>query len=275
MNSQMRKRGTEMNNQMMNPNPETARAVEEYLIKTGVQLQQANETPQVLEINGGVYAFFGGRMNRMERVLPDDLPEPQSVQVFSLNGLVDMIRADVDGMFAEGQPMHIVRVTDETTVEVLSTALGVHRSRYRRILCKAPVPRIRFGEYLETEDFQVMMQTCFTESEARNLVMRLAGSMSREQSMRKSDDGMTQTVQVQTGVVTVGDVSLKNPVPLTPLRTFYEVDQVTSPFILRFDENAKAALYEGDGGAWRLKAVTAVADWLRKQLKDCNVCVIG
>ena len=264
-----------MNNQMMNPNPETARAVEEYLMKTGVKLQEANEKPEVLEINGGVYAFFGGRMNRMERVLPDDLPEPQSVQVFSLNGLVDMIRADVDGMFAEDQSTHIVRVTDETTVEVISPALGMHRSRYRRILCKAPVPRIRFGEYLETEDFQVMMQTCFMESEARNLVMRLAGSMSREQSMRKSDDGMTQTVQVQTGVVTVGDVSLKNPVPLTPLRTFYEVDQVTSPFILRFDENARAALYEGDGGAWRLKAVTAVADWLRKQLKDCNVCVIG
>lgn len=264
-----------MNNQMMNPNPETVRAVEEYLINTGVKLQEAKEMPEIREINGGTYVFFGGRMNRMERVLPDDPPEPSSVNVFSLNGLVDMIRADVDGMFDEDQPTHIVRVTDETTVEVISPAIGVHQTRYRRILCKAPVPHIRFGEYLETEDFQVMMQTCFMESEARNLVMRLAGSMSREQSMRRSDDGMTQTVQVQTGVVTVGDVSLKNPVPLTPLRTFYEVDQVTSPFILRFDENARAALYEGDGGAWRLKAVTAVADWLRKQLEDCNVCVIG
>ena len=113
------------------------------------------------------------------------------------------------------------------------------------------------------------------QRQIRNLDELMDGSMSREQSMRKSDDGMTQTVQVQTGVVTVGDVSLKNPVPLTPLRTFYEVDQVTSPFILRFDENARAALHEGDGGAWRLKAVTAFADWLRKQLKDCNVCVIG
>lgn len=93
--------------------------------------------------------------------------------------------------------------------------------------------------------------------------------------MRKSDDGMTQTVQVQTGVVTVGDVSLKNPIPLTPLRTFYEVEQVTSPFILRFDENAKAALYEGDGGAWRLYAVDSVVGWLRYHLADCNVCVIG
>ena len=262
-------------NKQMNPNPETARAVEEFLINTGMEMQKAQEHVQVIEINGGTYAGFNGRLTRMDRVLPEDDPEPSFVNVFSLHGLVDMIKADVDGMFAPCKPMHIVRVTDETTVEVLSPALGVHKTRHRRILCKAPVPQIKFGQYLETEDFQVMMQTCFEKSDARDMVMTLAGSVSKEQSMRKSDDGMTQTVQVQTGVVTVGDVSLKNPVPLTPLRTFYEVEQVTSSFILRFDENAKAALYEGDGGAWRLYAVRAVADWLRRNLDGCNVCVIG
>lgn len=234
-------------NKQMNPNPETARAVEELLIKTGKEIQKAQEQVQTLEINGGIYAYYDGRLTRVDRTLPPDMPEPAYVTVFSLHGLVDMIKADVDGMFAEGQPTHIVRVTDETTVEVMSPALGIHKMRHRRIYCKAPVPQIRFGQYLETEDFQVMMQTCFEKSEARDLVMTLAGSVSKEQSMRKSDDGMTQTVQVQTGVVTVGDVSLKNPIPLTPLRTFYEVEQVTSPFILRFDENAKAAL----GGSTR------------------------
>lgn len=262
-------------NKQMNPNPETARAVEELLINTGKEMQKATEQVQTIDINGGTYAYYGGRLTRMERVLPPNMPEPDNVEVFSLYGLVDMIKADVDGLFAEGKPMHIVRVTDETLVEVLSPAIGLHQTRYRRILCQAPVPKIKFGQYLETEEFQVMMQTCFEKSEARDMVMTLAGSVSKEQSMRKSDDGMTQTVQVQTGVVTVGDVSLKNPVPLTPLRTFCEVEQVTSPFILRFNENAQAALYEGDGGAWRLYAVRAVADWLRQNLAGCNVCVIG
>lgn len=262
-------------NKQMNPNPETARAVEEYLIKTGMDLQKAKDTPMEMQINGATYCYHDGRMERMPYYPPEDEIQPDTMHVFSLNGLVDMIKADVDEMFKHGNPTHIVRVTNETTVEVISPALGYRQRRHSRIVCKAPVPYINFGKFLETEDFQVMMQTCFTESEPRNVVMQIAGSASKEQSMRKSDDGMAQTVQVKTGVVTVGDVTIKNPVPPTPLRTFYEVDQVTSPFILRFDENARAALYEGDGGAWKLQAVTRVADWLREKLADCNVCVIG
>jgi len=262
-------------NMKMDMNPETARAVEEYLIKTGMDMQKAKDTPLEMNINGGVYCYHDGRLESIPETLPNDPIQPYEIKVFSLNGLVDMIKADVDGMFAEGNPTHIVRVTNETTVEVISPALGLRQRRYVRITCDAPVPHIAFGRFLETEDFQVMMQTCFEETEARNVVMQLAGSMSKEQSMRKSDDGMAQTVQVKTGVVSVGDVTVKNPIPLTPLRTFHEVEQVTSPFILRFDENAKAALYEGDGGAWKLHAVTRVANWLREKLEGCNVCVIG
>jgi hypothetical protein len=253
-------------------NPETARAVEEYLVNVGKDMQRAESAPLVMDILGSTYCYHDGRLEMIHHI---DEEQPDCIRVFSLNGLVDLIRADVDNMFAAGSPTHIVRVTGESRVEVISPAIGHRKSRYRRIECFAPTPNISFGKYRATEDFQVMMQTCFEESDARNVVMKIAGSASKEQSMRKSDDGMAQTIQVKTGVVTVGDVTIKNPVPLTPLRTFYEVEQVTSPFILRFDENANAALYEGDGGAWKLQAVTRVADWLREKLSDCNVCVIG
>lgn len=262
-------------NKQMNPNPETARAVEEYLVQTGKALQKAENTPIEMQINGAHYCYYNGRLERMPHYLPDDDAQPPIMSVFSLNGLVDTIKADVDGLYAKDKPMHIVRVTNERLVEVISPALGYRQNRHVRLQCNAPVPNISFGKFLATEDFQVMMQTCFAESEPRNVVMQIAGSASKEQSMRKSDDGMAQTVQVKTGVVTVGDVTIKNPVPLTPLRTFHEVEQVTSPFILRFNENANAALYEGDGGAWKLQAVTRVAAWLREKLSGCNVCVIG
>ena len=62
---------------------------------------------------------------------------------------------------------------------------------------------------------------------------------------------------------------------LTPLRTFYEVEQPTSPFVLRFNEDAEAALFEGDGGAWQLRAVENIKNWLTAQLIGCNVEVIA
>ena len=52
-------------------------------------------------------------------------------------------------------------------------------------------------------------------------------------------------------------------------------DPNTSPFVLRFNEDAEAALFEGDGGAWQLRAVENIKNWLTAQLIGCNVEVIA
>jgi|LSQX01.3.fsa_nt_gb hypothetical protein len=66
-----------------------------------------------------------------------------------------------------------------------------------------------------------------------------------------------------------------DPVELTPLRTFHEVEQPSNPFVLRFSENAQAALFEGDGGAWMLTAVENIRAWLADALTGYNVEVIA
>ena len=119
------------------------------------------------------------------------------------------------------------------------------------------------------------MQTRMLPSENRDTVLRLAGAIKAEQSMQTADDGFSQKVTIKRGVATVGDVVVKNPVELTPLRTFFEVEQPTSPFVLRFNDQANVALFEGDGGAWRLQAVRNIKEWLVRALSDCNVEVIA
>ncbi len=258
-----------------NATPETARAVEEYLIKVGQELSDKKYEPYVLEINGGHYVFCNGESKLIRRFNEEDDPTPEAVAFFTLQGLIDYIKTDVDGIFGDEAERYIVRVKNETMVEILSKPLGYHQKRRIIAYCKAPVPEIKFERHLETEEFQTMLQTCFEESENRNTVLTLAGSVRREQSMRKSDDGMKQTVTIKDGISTLKDITFKNPVILTPMRTFHEVEQPASPFVLRFDEEGKPALFNGDGGAWKLVAVTNVVTWLRAQLDGCNVEVIG
>lgn len=255
--------------------PETARAVEEFLVNTGKHMAEAENKPTEVNVNGRTYLYYDKRLVEIEGKKPEDPNEPYCVSTYSLSGLVDFIKADVDGKFLHEEKTSIVRVINPWDVEVVSAATGYGAHRYARVRCKADVPNISFGKHIETEDFQVMMQTCFLKSEPRDIVMQLAGSVKKEQSMQTSDDGMTQVVQVQTGVVTSGNVSIKNPVPLTPRRTFYEIEQVESPFVLRFDNNGRPALFEGDGGAWKTEAVHRIAQWLREQLAECNVVVIS
>lgn len=67
---------------------------------------------------------------------------------------------------------------------------------------------------------------------------------------------------------------------LRPYRTFREVEQPASRFVLRLqsgqgDGMPKAALFEADGGAWRLTAIEAIARWLRTAQMPDALAIIG
>lgn len=249
-----------------------ARAEVEYLVNVGKSWAKDSEAPKVEDIDGHKYLFYQGKVQRID---PIDEQRASAFRAFSLSGLVDFIKADVDGMFGDPDQRYIVRVSNVDTVEVLSPITGYYKQRAMVAVCHALVPEIPFDKYMPPEDFQIMVQTRFAESSNRALVLKIAGNLRNEQSLQTADDGVSQKVTINKGVVTAEDVTIKNPVYLVPLRTFYEVEQPASPFVLRFNEGADVALFEGDGGAWKLKAVKNIKDWLDNQLKDCNVEVIA
>ena len=178
-------------------------------------------------------------------------------------------------MFNEKDYRHTVRVVNTRRVEVLTPMCGYYKERDVVAECDALVPDIPFGKFMDVDEFQIMLQSRFEDSTNRALVLQLSGSLRSEQSNQIADDGVSQKVTIKRGVATADDVTVKNPVTLRPLRTFYEVEQPESPFILRFNENANAALFEGDGGAWKLRAVENIRSWLVAKLAGCNVEVIA
>lgn len=260
------------NEYMQIATPEAARAEMEYLVNTGRRAREAEETPQVVNILGETYTAYKGRL---ERVKPARAEKPDVFEAFSLSGLVDFIKTDVDGMFNEKDYRHTVRVVNTRRVEVLTPMYGYYKERDVVAECDALVPDIPFGKFMDVDEFQIMLQSRFEDSTNRALVLQLSGSLRSEQSNQIADDGVSQKVTIKRGVATADDVTVKNPVTLRPLRTFYEVEQPESPFILRFNENANAALFEGDGGAWKLRAVENIRSWLVAKLAGCNVEVIA
>lgn len=260
--------------------PEAARAEIEFLIEAGKRIANAEGMFSVQKIEDHHYAIMRDAlghttMELIEPVEPMEEPQPDTFVAFSLQGLVDYIKTDVDGIFNDPDIRHIVSVCDVDTVKVYTPITGYHKKRYVVAECRARNPRIPFDQYLHPEDFQIMVQTRFKDSENRKLVLKLAGNIKGEQSMQTADDGVSQKVTVKKGVATAADIIVTNPVELTPLRTFYEVEQPSSPFVLRFSERAEVALFEGDGGAWKLKAVENIRQWLSDALEGYHVEVIA
>lgn len=260
--------------------PEAARAQIEYLVEAGKAIANAENEPKIADVDGHKYVFtknMNGHlaMNRIKPVEPEEEVHPEIFQAFSLRGLVDYIKTDVDGIFNTEGIRHIVSICGVDCVKVYSPITGYHKQRHVVAECRARNPRIPFDQYMNPEDFQIMVQTRFQESENRKTVLKLSGNLKNEQSMQTADDGVSQKVTIKKGVATAADVIVANPVVLTPLRTFYEVEQPSSPFVLRFSEKAEAALFEGDGGAWMLTAVENIRNWLTTQLYGQNVEVIA
>ena len=98
--------------------------------------------------------------------------------------------------------------------------------------------------------------------------MKVVGNIKEENVRQVGDDGVSQSVVAKTGVATVEDVKVPNPVILAPYRTFVEVDQPESAFVFRMKNGPLAALFEADGGAWRNSAIEAVSSYLAEELFD-------
>lgn len=258
---------------------EAVRAKEEFLLEYGAKCQGALDemkAPVFIENKyGEQYIAHDGKCMKLEKPKPDHIIKAGSIETYSLNGLVDYIRLDPEGIFHKDGARHIVMVMTPERVKVIAPQKGYWREREEVAQCCAVVPDIKFGRYMDTDEFQIMVQTCFLQDENREKVLQLAGSVKKEQGMQTADDGVSQKVTINSGVSTAADVIIRNPVTLIPYRTFREVEQPESPFVLRFDKEGRAALFTGDSSKWQLEAVENIKGYLMEKLKDEPVDIIA
>lgn len=242
-----------------------------YLVELGKQTRDF----KIVKLNDRY--FTNTSEGELDEIQPFETPVPYEFETFTLSGLVKWLREDVDKLF-ERFPRLYVKVECPTTVSVLTPGFGRMNSRSRVAYCKALIPEIRFDRYMGQEDFLIHLQTRFKDTEDFETVAQLAGNVRMENEAQTADDGMSQRVTIKDDVSAVKDAIVKNPFKLTPNRTFEEVEQPTSPFVLRIKKGGngpEVALYESDGGAWKNEAVAKIGAWLEDKLADLNVVVIA
>lgn len=197
-------------------------------------------------------------------------PDVASLKVATLTSLVDYVSSNVDQLEATALIVHVTNpITVELRAKLEDEAAGFRRHTY--LVASTDASSFPFAQFMEAEAFVIALQTRFLDQPERAELLTLVGSI-REHGVKETvDDGYAQEVKVQQGVVFVGERKVPNPVSLAPYRTFREVAQPVSPFVLRLQsgkegEKPKLALFEADGGAWKLQAIANVATYLRQNL---------
>lgn len=228
------------------------------MIKDAIKYVVGLAAPTVQEINGEQYS--DKELNRVQRDL-----RAKSIEMSTLGSLVEYIKSGTDTFKGK----LLVHVVAPDTVE-LTSQLDGDRCRETLVTVKANLPRIRLDTYLGQEEFIIMMQSQFVNNEGREDVMAVSGNVVDQTVANYGDDGVSQRATISTGVASKDAIIIPNPVELLPYRTFQEIQQIPTNFIFRMKNGAgvQMALFEADGGAWKIEAVQAVAEYLRQNLQD-------
>ena len=151
-------------------------------------------------------------------------------------------------------------------VEVMTTYLPDF-SRNILYRAEADVPGLRTG-FRSREVALIELRSLFIPNEGTAYLLDLLSRMTDENSVSTKDNGVTQTVEARQGVALNALVEVKPRIQLQPFRTFLEVPQPESEFLLRVDPNEGIGFFEADGGVWKLEAKRNIADYFEKNLKD-------
>lgn len=188
-----------------------------------------------------------------------------TVEFSSLDAIIKMVKAELS-MFTDGTfPMYI-RVTDYKTVDVLSAPDDRARREWPyTAVCKDT--DFREG-YRSQQEAIIELRSRFLPTPDVDYLLSLISTINNEQGVKSEDNGVTQTVTAKSGVSMLQTVGVKPRVSLQPFRTFREVPQPESEFILRLDEHGNVGLFEADGGMWKMEAKDNIMGFLSYGLRE-------
>ena len=208
--------------------------------------------------------LLNGLMYQTKQLHRTSEPEPEVFKTHTLVSLVELINKE----HSHGRLNDlIIHVAGPTAVDVYST-LREDLGRFHIYKAVAELPMQMFGQYQDLEKMVIGLKSTFVQSDNRDALVTLLGNITEEAVKTSVDDGISQTVTAKTGIATVSKVPV-NPIQLlAPYRTFVEVEQPESEFLLRLQNGPRAAIFEADGGAWKMVARANIKAYFEDKLAD-------
>ena len=219
----------------------------------------------------------GGKPYSVESLHPVKEIGPVALSLNFLDSLITYLRDDVD-LFRTDYQL-IIEITSPTEVKLHTRTMGKFNERLTPVLCSALVDQFPWGRFIDPDNFIIMAQSRFVDTEDLAKIRAIVGNVKSEEVIQFSDDGVSQMVNAKSGITRVENVVIPPRVKLAPYRTFIEIKQPESEFVFRArkaDGLPNFALFEADGGAWRIEAMKRIKDYLEEELSGIdNIVILG
>lgn len=234
----------------------------EYLISLGT------DNNPLVQVDGKPYS--------VKEIYPIKEIGPAALKFNFLDSLVTYLKDGPDSLCKENL---IIEIETPTEIVLHTKIIGDFNQRFMPVRCSALVNPFPWDKFIDPDTFIIMAQSRFVETEDLAKIRAIVGNVKSEEVIQFSDDGISQQVTAKSGIARVENVVIPPRVKLAPYRTFMEIEQPESEFVFRArksDSLPHFALFEADGGAWRIEAMKRIKAYLEVNLEGIeNVVVLG
>lgn len=232
------------------------------MLKEFIEHIQKTTQPQILTVGRSTFAVTAdGDANEM---LPT-LFHPDTLSLNSLDALVKLVKTEASEM---DTPLYIT-IPDHMTVRCFGQPSADERY-FRQVYYEAhatDVPGWGEKNTLGFEEAQIALRTRFQETQDTLYAMKLLSDITCGAKITYNDNGVATSVVTRKGIDLQANESIRPIVKLRPYRTFQEVEQPESTFLIRISERG-ISFIEADGGMWKLSARETIKKFLEERLQQ-------
>lgn len=197
----------------------------------------------------------------LEEIIPH-VDRPTVMTVTSLDAICKLVRTEIE---RNVYPLFVC--AEEYNKAVVYSTYRDDYTRDTIYMAKADAPDLSLG-WRSQQEMIIALQSLVIPTESSAELLNMLKSMTDESSITSRDNGVTQEVTVKSGVSLAKTVQVKPRVKLIPFRTFLEVPQPESEYLVRVDKGNQIGLFEADGGIWKLEAKKNIAVYFERELAD-------
>ena len=227
------------------------------MLREAINRIEEMAAPVIHEVEGSVFAS-----KEMVHIM-DKKPMPRCIDLTGLDSICKMVRNEYDHIGLQ----IFIQVKDYKSVSVF-TSLDSDEDRLYLYKCTADTPAVTTDRFMPYEKAIIELRSLYIPNEGTAYLLNLLSSISNESKVTSSDNGVTQQVEARSGIALSSMVKIEPRVSLQPFRTFVEVAQPESEFLLRISERGELGFFPADGGVWKLEATRNVAAYFETELKD-------
>lgn len=233
------------------------------MIKAAIEKIQEMAKPNVQMIDGRAFFFHG---DEHEEVVPEVLA-PGILTLNSLDAMTKMVKTEA---VKKWKAPFYIQIPSPLRVCCFAQPEGEEKRFVRLNFYDAvatDIPGWKASEQMNFEEAMIALRTRFQHTDDTTYALKLLSDITTGSKVTYNDNGIATSVVTRKGIDLQSNAAIRPIVSLKPYRTFQEVDQPASDFLIRINERG-ILFTEADGGMWKLKARNTIKEYFDAAFSD-------